>query len=357
MNESRTLAQVPTGARKPLRRRALRAFQRALYWSGASAAFVRATPVAGATILMYHSVPAPETAPWIDPRNALRPDVFRDQMEFLAEHRNVISMTNLAKTLARGDTPSAGSVVITFDDGYLDNLTVAAPILERLGLPALLYLPTGYISRAENQWVDRLYGALRARTVDRLTLPGPRVSHDWDLSDRGVLRAAYARLCGVLIVADWKTREQLLIEISGQLSPIASPPRLTMDWDDVRTLVRTHSSFEMGLHTVDHTDLSAVTDAQCRSEIRGCMAELERETCTAASHFSYPYGRSSDAARRAVFESGICTAVVTESTTLVRPGVDCLALPRVESPASNTLFRYQTSGAHPELSMRLVQRS
>ena len=51
---------------------------------------------------------------------------------------------------------------ITFDDGYRDNLTVAAPILEKYRLPATLFLATGYVERGETQWSDTLHWLLAA---------------------------------------------------------------------------------------------------------------------------------------------------------------------------------------------------
>ena len=145
-----SLRSVPTDARPGLKGRALSALLRAMYWSGTGAVYAALANPQGAIILMYHSVPSPDVAPWIDPRNAMTPDVFRSQMQFLAARRRVVSMTRLGELLAAGETPGRGTVVLTFDDGYRDNLEVVAPVLAELGLPATLYLPTAYISRGDS---------------------------------------------------------------------------------------------------------------------------------------------------------------------------------------------------------------
>src|SRR5262245_18669654 len=102
----------------PLRRRMLKMAETGMYRSGMAAAFARLTRATGATILCYHSVTAGATTPppWIDPANSIPADLFDAQVRYLARSRSVISMTALAEALSRGETPSRGTVVITFDD-------------------------------------------------------------------------------------------------------------------------------------------------------------------------------------------------------------------------------------------------
>jgi DNA-binding CsgD family transcriptional regulator len=118
-------------------------------------------------------------------------------MRFLARRRRVVSLSTLAEALeADADLP-AGSVVLTFDDGYLSNLTVAAPILQKYGLPATFLLPTGYVRRGQVQWADRLYGLFQARTTPRLRVSGK----DMDLRDPRRERDAYREASTALLTA------------------------------------------------------------------------------------------------------------------------------------------------------------
>src|SRR5687767_4834174 len=120
---------------------------------------------AGAVILMYHSVAHDDAARFIEPSNRIAPRLFERQMAFLAARRRVVALSELVEEIASGKSPSAGTVCITFDDGYRDNLTVAAPILEKYRLPATLFLATGYVERAENQWSDTLHSLSRDRQL------------------------------------------------------------------------------------------------------------------------------------------------------------------------------------------------
>ena len=142
-----------------------------VHWSGVGRAFELAARPVGAIILMYHSIARAEAASFIEPRNRMAPEMFERQMEFLSTHRRVVPLTQVVEEIAIGASPVAGTVCITFDDGYLDNLTIAAPILEKYGLPATLYLATGYVERSETQWADILHWLFGHRTSDRLSIP------------------------------------------------------------------------------------------------------------------------------------------------------------------------------------------
>ena len=67
---------------------------------------------------------------------------------------------SFAAALADGE-PLSRSVVITFDDGYRDNLLVAKPILEEHGLPATVFVTTGYVGSNRDFWWDELESLLR----------------------------------------------------------------------------------------------------------------------------------------------------------------------------------------------------
>lgn len=295
----------------------------------------------GVTILMYHSVADATLSPWIDPRNHVPARIFAGHMEHLARAHDVLAMRELARRLSTGEPLPRAGVVLTFDDGYLDNLTIAAPILDRLGLPATLYLPTDVIDRVENQWVDRLYAMFRARTRDRLEI----ADDAFDLRDPVREREAYRLLCTRLLVESPLPREEELSRVRAQLQPAADPPRLTMNWDEVREFAA--MGFEIGAHTAGHTDLRTHAD-RAAHEILASRDAISRHLASAPIHFSFPYGRSCDASRRAVREAGFVTAVDDSPMTSITHAIDPLALPRAEGPRSLAMLRWLTSDLRPE---------
>lgn len=80
-------------------------------------------------ILTYHSVGNR------DHEMNVAPADFKEQMQWLAGHHEVIDVAQAAQ--------GRPGVAITFDDGYADNLTVAAPTLQSLGLSATVFVVAG----------------------------------------------------------------------------------------------------------------------------------------------------------------------------------------------------------------------
>jgi peptidoglycan/xylan/chitin deacetylase (PgdA/CDA1 family) len=333
-----------------LRQRGRRALESLVYWTGLGFTYVKAAAPSGAVILTYHSVAPPEWAEWIDPRNRIEPDRFARQMEFLARHRRVIALDELVAAIEAGEPLPAGSVVLTFDDGYRDTLEVAAPILAHHGLPAIVYIPTAMVTRGESPWSDRVYAWFRNRRCARLVVPGaPGGGFDLTTSE-GAIRA-HATVSERLVRTWPAERRALLAQLREQLDPACDGPRLTLDWNEVRSLRRRYDRIEIGLHTAEHVDLTAEGDESVRDELKRCIADAERELGVGPKHFAYPYDRANAAARGLVEEQGLRTAVCAgRRRCLVSASADRLALPRLCAPRSMTSFRFWTSGAYPTLS-------
>ena len=92
-------------------------------------------------VLMYHKVndlwPNPTTVP---------PAVFEEQMALLGELGYVpVPLDAVRSHYLHGTELPEGAVLITFDDGYRDNLENALPVLQRYGYPAVLFVPIGYL--------------------------------------------------------------------------------------------------------------------------------------------------------------------------------------------------------------------
>jgi peptidoglycan/xylan/chitin deacetylase (PgdA/CDA1 family) len=223
----------------------------------------------------------------------------------------------LARSLLRDELPDR-SVVVTFDDGYADNLHNAKPLLERYSVPATFFLTTGYLGREREFWWDEL---------DRLLLqPGtlPEVlrmniggnSRQWELGE-----AAHYREQTALRNRDWRAWEgdpsprhalyKSLWELLHHL-PVAEQRRVLselLEWTSATPVGRpTHrllspeevvalaegTLVEVGAHTVTHPALSALPQASQWDEILESKTHLEEILDRPVTGFSYPYGRRSD---------------------------------------------------------------
>ncbi len=94
-----------------------------------------------AHILLYHRVATVKEDPHL---LCVSPENFRAQIKFLKENFKIIPLVKLVQDVREGKVEK-NSIVITFDDGYVDNLYNALPILEEFKVPATIFLTTGYI--------------------------------------------------------------------------------------------------------------------------------------------------------------------------------------------------------------------
>jgi len=101
-------------------------------------------------VLCYHSVSEAVDAD-VDPMPVER---FRQHMEHIAKHHNPVRLIDMPDYLSGEKILPENPVVVTFDDGYLDNYQNAWPILKSLNIPATIFLVSGFMDGR-----TRLYGA------------------------------------------------------------------------------------------------------------------------------------------------------------------------------------------------------
>lgn len=102
-------------------------------------------------VIIYHSID--ETGSCL----SIRPSVFKKQMELIKEGGyRTLTATELVRDLEEKQDIPDNTVVITFDDGFENNYSVAFPLLSNLGLKATIFLATDYVGR-RHTW-DKEYG-------------------------------------------------------------------------------------------------------------------------------------------------------------------------------------------------------
>src|SRR3990172_8297292 len=164
------LAQGPWRRRMSLRDRAIRAVSSALYHSrllgpvATVAGYAR--PSRGFPILTFHRV-NDDHDPFLP---AMPTAVFAARIAHIARHYRVLTVEDLVERVRQGTAPR-NALALTFDDGYRDTLTHAAPILAEHGLPSTIFLATGYIGTPQMAWFDRVALAFKLARRGDITLP------------------------------------------------------------------------------------------------------------------------------------------------------------------------------------------
>lgn len=254
---------------------------------------------------------------------------FDRQCEFLATHYRVVPLAEAARRL-KDCEPISNLAVITVDDGYADMREVAFPILEKHGLPATLFVTTGFIDRTCWMAGDRVrdYFAHTGEDEVRVTDDRGEVYVFSRRSDRspGDLRALLKRVPN-------RTRSRILSELSGggperEGAPVPEEFR-PCTWDQVREMAG--GGIGIGAHTVTHPILSRLeTEEETEREILDSKACLERELGRSVDSFAYPNGMPEDIS--AVSVECVRThfgCAVTASFGQNAPGADVYRMPRL----------------------------
>ena len=123
--------------------------ERYAYWHGARGTLDREAwrrLTQGTAILMYHAVgpPGEKASRLVVPARR-----FEQQLRVLRRMRRpVLGLAELVRYRRAGQLPPAGAVVITLDDGFADNVELAAPLLRRFGIPATLFVVSDRVGAA-----------------------------------------------------------------------------------------------------------------------------------------------------------------------------------------------------------------
>lgn len=294
----------------------------------------------GPVILMYHQIADLRHDQWalaVSPRN------FAEQMQVLARLRQPVSLAQLVDE--RGGAQNAQQVAVTFDDGYLDNLEQAKPVLEQHAVPATVFVVAAAVGLDREFWWDEL---------DRLLLDGQPLpaelrlrlagrNHHWIMrpdqrstpffTRRGATRTRlHHQLWRRLRALPAPEREEALASIrawSGRSSAVR-PDRRVMTATQVRQLADSEL-VEIGAHTASHPRLSALPYADQLADIVTSKRVLEEIIERPVTSFSYPFGGYLDVSGStisAVRNAGFDRACTTRKGTIT-PATNPLLLPRL----------------------------
>lgn len=238
-------------------------------------------------ILRYHAVA--ENADYCPASIAVTPAMFDRQMAYLAARYTVIGMDEVADRLADNAPFPPNAVCVTFDDGYLDNCEVAAPILARHGLTATFYCAAGPVLRGARFWVSWVHERV-ARCAD----PRP-LAHAFGVATddaRGLRARLSRRLLTAFATSDTDGWPPLYERIAAQLAPAerAGLPShaYMMQERHIRRLAE--AGMTIGSHTVHHPILASVAEERAEAELTAARSMLEAAVRRPVQHLAYPNG-------------------------------------------------------------------
>lgn len=273
-------------------------------------------------VLIYHRVtPSPDDLLPYEPDAA----TFEGTMRWVRETFNVLPLERAVRDFKAGSLPPR-AVSITFDDGYANNATVAAPILERLGVHATFFISTGFLDGGL-MFNDAVVEAVRACRGPELDL-APLGLSCYPVEGATQRRAAIDAILGAIKYRGQRERGELARAIASAAG-VELPSDVMMTSAQVAGLAR--SGFTLGAHTVTHPILARLDSEAARREIVEGRCRLEEIGNSAINLFAYPNGRPnrdySKATAGLIRELGFDGAVST-SMGVAEVGSDPYQIPR-----------------------------
>ena len=214
------------------------------------------TAFPGPTVLCYHGVRASdESVPFSDLH--VTEATFERHCRLIARACSPISLADLREAWRGHRTLPPRSVLVTFDDGYRGVLDHALPVLERYGIPAVVFVSVEAVLDQRHFWFDTL------------------------CRRRGEAAVLQAR---TLPYDEWRT-----LAASSADAADASESHRPLRFAELTRLAAS-PFIEIGAHTLTHPTLAHASAVDQRREIVGSRLALQGVLDRPVTAFAYPYG-------------------------------------------------------------------
>lgn len=258
--------------------------KRFLYATGVARFFHRIYNRRVLTVVMFHRVLSPKDprALGANPTYTVMADEFAACLTFFARWYSVVDLTAVQQAAKGGALPPC-PLLITFDDGWQDNAAYALPALAERGMPAVLFVATGYVGATSGFWQECVFDAAKRAGASDVE------------ADARVAAAA-----------------GLSADHRAALLECLPDPGLPRQMADAEELTRLEAAgVAIGGHGHSHTPLTDVPDAGaelaiCRSEL--AAAGWGRDTPA----LSFPHGRATPELVRLAWEKGFGLCFTSE---------------------------------------------
>ena len=262
---------------------------------------------------------------------SIRVEVFERQVEYMATHYDVISMDEFYQRYINRSFKGK-ELVITFDDGYLNNLTCAAPILQKHSLPFLIFVSTQNIERQILFATSLVRLVVIGGELDSINLDSIGFHVECTTREQ---RVRATRVIGRSLKEQPQSRVKEIVEELQSLIPSGKlrylveqyPSIKPMTWNDVLCIKKMGGT--IGSHCLDHFCCQEnQLEEDLREQIVSSKKVIEDKVKDDCFYFAYPNGDYTLHSNHFVHEAGYRMGFTVGAKRLLRPDEDMAALPR-----------------------------
>ena len=257
------------------------------------------------------------------------------QLRYLVRHFKVVPLEAMVDRLANGSLPPTHEIVLTFDDGLRNNLTVVYPILRELKVPATMFVCPALVESGQWLWNHEMRCRLQTLAQPemaelRMKLLTPGISADAIVEWMKTLRPQQRRMA-----------EATIRQATAGFQPTDAQREAfdIMDWDDLRSLDQ--DLITVGSHTLSHPILTTLSAEEMDLEIAESRRCLEQRLQRKVDFFCYPNGAYDKRAYQLV-QKTYSAAVTTESGVIDgSQDLDLYRLSRIPSAGNAALTAWR----------------
>ena len=253
---------------------------------------VRRFPAKWLTVLAYHRICEYEAdSPWDPDVISATPDAFRKQLAFINAHFIPVTSEQIVLWKKGCFTMPRNPIVLTFDDGYLDNYSVALPLLLEAGAVGDFFVCPWYVENRRLFWWDKIAYCLQRTRRQSITLTYPK-RVELKVGSPESSQAARRTVLGIVKLDPKLDIETFMYELQEKsevrLDEQEAADRLLMRWKHIRALHQ--AGMGVGSHTHTHPILSPASEESAREELARSKAVLEKKLNGSVCALAYPVG-------------------------------------------------------------------
>lgn len=269
------------------------------------------------SILFMHKIVAQQTN---KPRihlmkaNEIEVTFLEEMLVYLKGKYDIISLEDMCNWLESKEKLKKKFIVVTFDDGYKDNLTLAYPVFKKLNIPFTIYVTNCFPNKTAKLWWYMLEDILLENTKIQFTINNNL--HLFESKTQNQKDKSFEQIRNIIINATAANQAKLLSHLektyNKNLKDYVVKEALT--WDEINTLSK-DPLVTIGCHTENHLALNTLTKEEQLKEILESKKEIDSKTQNNSAHFAYPYGTSNEINESEVNNLAATKSFQTATTT------------------------------------------
>lgn len=277
--------------------------------------------------------------------------LFRQQIEYMKSHFNIVTMEQVLAAVRereRGGPLPEQALLLTFDDGYIDNYTFAFPILQEFGVQGSFFIPGKTFVTHQLLDVNKIHYILASANIFELVedvkkemdyyrgqeydyAPVDELFHEYAIASRFDIKETIFVKRMLQTVLPERLRNKISSDLFEKYVGVTEEQlayELYMTEEQIRTMKR-HGMF-IGIHGYDHYWLGNLPVEKMRQDISMALDTLDEFIDRKQWVMNFPYGNYSPDVLEYIKSEGACAGMTTEVRIADLDSDNALELPRLD---------------------------